>query len=156
LNVLIGWPGPASAIRVAEGWQQPGKLWPGGTSKLTQPVSAEIGEQGAQRLHDRAIRQGAAADRHAAAAKHADVVIGAAAFQLGDQARLTHPSLAPQQDHGRFGVGGPHPGGLKGSQFLDAADEGGARHAAAHLGGIITSARPEESGAGSGRDSQTY
>src|SRR5829696_4738937 len=59
---------------------------------------------------------------------------------------LPTPASPPDQDDGRFGICGPPPGGLEGLELLDAADEGGARHAAAHLAGIIARDRPEGNG----------
>jgi len=43
----------------------------------------------------------------------------------------------PHQDHGRLTICSPPPGRLEGLQLVDPADEGRARHAAAHLAGII-------------------
>ena len=63
--------------------------------------------------------------------------------QFSKQAGLADAGLAPHQDDGRLAICGPLPGRLEGLQFLDAADEGRARYAAAHLAGIIPRDRPE-------------
>jgi hypothetical protein len=99
--------------------------------------------QGAQRLHDRGVRQRTLADRHTAPDQHPGPVDGAAAGQLGDQARLADTGFAPHQDDGRVSICGPPPGCLEGLELLDAADKGRARHAAAHLAGIIPRDRPD-------------
>jgi hypothetical protein len=75
---------------------------------------------------------------------------GAAAGQLGDQAGLAHPGLAPHQDDGRVSICGPPPGRLQELQLLDAANQGRARHTAAHLAGIIPRDRPEGNGSRTG------
>jgi hypothetical protein len=92
------------------------------------------------------VRQGAVTDRYTAAHKHPGPIGGAAAGQLGDQAGLADAGLAPHQDDGRFPICGPSPGRLEGLELLDTANEGWARHAAAHLAGIIPRDRPEGNG----------
>src|SRR5215218_9985729 len=75
-----------------------------------------------------------AVGRHAAGDQHPGPVGGAAARQLSTQAGLADASLAPQPDDGRFAIcGRPRTT----SRLLDTADETQARHAAAHLAGII-------------------
>ena len=69
--------------------------------------------QGAQRLHDRGVRQRAIANRHTAADKYSCPIGCAMARQLGAQAGLADTGLAPQQDDGRFSICGPHPGRLQ-------------------------------------------
>jgi hypothetical protein len=63
--------------------------------------------------------------------------------QFGNQAGLADVGLAPQQDDGRLAICGSPPGRLKGLEYLDPADKGRARCAAAHLAGIIARDRPE-------------
>jgi hypothetical protein len=160
LRVLAG---RASGLRFAEGGEQAGKLWPGRADEPAHRVRAELGDQRPQHLHDRGIRQGPVGHRHAAAAKHPGGGGGATSGQLGDQARLADAGFAPQQDDGRFAGCGPHPGRLEDIQLLDAADECRARHAAAHLAGIIAPALPQGNGASrratpkiGNRQAQTY
>ena len=143
---LGGLVGRAAGLRRAQGGQQPGKLRPGRADQLTDRSHADIGDQRPHCLHDRGIGQGAVTDRHTAASQHPRPVIGAAARQLGDQARLADTGLAPHQDDGRVSICGPPPGRLQELQLLDAADEDRARHAAAHLAGIIPRDRPEGNG----------
>ena len=75
-------------------------------------------------------------------------IAGAAARQLGNQARLADTGLAPHKDDGRFSICGPHPGRLQELELLDAADEGRAHDTAARLAGIIACDRPKRNGGG--------
>jgi hypothetical protein len=136
----------ATAIRLAQRGQQAGHLRPGGADQLADRTHADIAEQGPQRLHNRGVRQGTIADRHTAASQHPHPLGGAAARQLGDQTRLADTGFAPHQDDGRVGICGPPPGRLQELQLLHAADEDRARHATAHLAGIIPRDRPERNG----------
>jgi hypothetical protein len=137
----------ATAIRLAKGGYQARELRPGGADQLADRSHADLTEQAAQGLHDRGVGKSAIADGHAAAHEHPHPVGGAAAGALRDQARLADTGLAPHQDDGRISVCDPLPGRLEDLQLLDAADEGRARHAAAHLAGIIPRDRPEGNGA---------
>jgi hypothetical protein len=69
--------------------------------------------QGAQRLHDRGVRQRAIANRHTAADKYPCPIGCAMARQLGAQAGLADTGLAPHPDDGRCSICGPHPGRLQ-------------------------------------------
>ena len=140
----------ARTIRCAQGGKQAGQLGPGRADELTYSADADIGEQGPQDLHDRGIRQGAIADRHTATGQHPGPLGGTAGRQLGDKSRLADAGFAPHQDDGRVSIRGPPCGRLEGLEFRDTADEGGARHAAAHLAGIIPRDRPEENGGPTG------
>ena len=153
---LGGLIGRAAAFRRAQGGQQAGKLGPGRADQLSDRSHPDIGDQRPQDLHDRGIGQGAIADRHTAPGQHPGPVGGAAARQLGDQAGLADAGLAPHQDDGRVSICGPPPGRLQELQLLDAADEGGARHAAAHLAGIIPRDRPEGNGGRTGAGDQRW
>jgi len=92
-----------------------------------------------------------AVGRHAAADQHPGPVGGAAARQLSNQACLADASLAPHQDDGRFAIYGPPSDRVEGLELLDTADESQARHAAAHLAGIILCDRSEGSAGRRGR-----
>jgi hypothetical protein len=72
---------------------------------------------------------------------------GATGRELHNQAGLADTGLAPHQDDGRFAICGPHPCRLEGLQLLDPANQGRARHAAAHLAAIIPRDPPERNGA---------
>jgi hypothetical protein len=124
---------------------QAGELRPGEPDEPADGLRAQLGQQDSQGLHDRGIRQGAVADRHTAPGQHPGPIRGAC-DQLGDQAGLADTGLAPHQDDGRFAICGPPSGRLEGLELREAADEGGARHAAAHLAGIIARDRPEGNG----------
>jgi hypothetical protein len=100
-------------------------------------ISAKLSRQGAERLHDRRIRQGAVANGQAAARQNPNPTRAAAGDQLGDQACLTDAGLAPHKNDSRLAVCGPHLCRFEKRELLDAAHKGWARHAAAHLAGII-------------------
>jgi hypothetical protein len=134
------------AIRLSQGGQQACELRPGGADQLADRFHADLTEQVAQDLDDGGVGQSAIADGHAAADEHPHPGAGAAAGAFRDQARLADTGLAPHQDDGRISVCGPLPGRLEELQLLCAADEGGARDAAAHLAGIIARDRPEGNG----------
>ena len=144
----------AGGLRLPQGGQQPGQLGPGGAGQLAHAPGAQLGEQDPQRLHHRRKGQATFTDWHTPAAQHARSIGAAAPDQLGDQARLAHAGLAPQQDDSRLAVRRPHPGHLKSAQLLDAADKGRAGHAAAHLAPIIASFRAEGNRRVSGRRPQ--
>jgi hypothetical protein len=136
----------ASPVRRTQRGQQAGQLRPRRTDQPADLHHADLSDQRPQGLNDRRIGQGAVAHRHAAARQHPGPVGGATADQLGDQACLANPGLAPHQDDGRLGGCRPPPGRLKDLELLDAAHKGRAGHAAAHLAGIIPHARPEGNG----------
>jgi hypothetical protein len=138
------------AVGLTQGGQQAGELWPGGADQLADRAHAGLAEQDPECLHDRAVRQGAVADRHAAAGEHPGSVGGTADLQLSDQACFADAGFAPHEDDGRFGGCGPPPGRIEGLELLDPADEGGARHTAAHLAGIIPRQRREGNGGAKG------
>ena len=145
-------PGLGGLAGRAAGLARPGRAAGGPAPRQDGPTSSRTAStptsagKGPQRLHDRGIGQGALADRHTAAGQHPRPVGGAAGGQFGDQAGLADAGLAPHQDDGRVPICGPPPGRLEELELLDAADEGRARHAAAHLAGIIPRDRPERNG----------
>jgi hypothetical protein len=138
-------------LRLAERGQHAGQLGPGRAGQLADPCHPDLAEQAPQRLHDRGVRQGAVADRQAATGQHPHPVVGAAARQLGDQARLSNTGFAPHEDDGRVAIRGPLPGRFEDAELLDTADQGGARRTTAHLAGIIARDRPEGNVGRSGR-----
>ena len=66
-----------AAVRFAQGGQEAGQFWPGRADQPTDGAGAEVGDQGPHGLHDRSIRQGAAADGNAAAGQHPGPISGA-------------------------------------------------------------------------------
>jgi hypothetical protein len=83
------------------------------------------------------MRQGAVANRHTAARQNPNPTRAAAGDQLGDQACLTDAGLTPHQNDSRLAVCSPHLCRFEKRELLSTADEGRARHPAAHLAGII-------------------
>jgi hypothetical protein len=135
-----------AAGRLAQGGQQAAQLGPARTDQLAQGRHIQLGIKVSQRLHNRRVGQAVFADRHAPSGQHPGPIRGAAGGQLGDQAGLAHPGLAPHQDDDRLAICGPPPGRLENLEFLDTANEGRARHAAAHLAAIIDRDPPERNG----------
>jgi hypothetical protein len=140
---LGGLVGLAGAVRLSQGGRQAGQLRPGGADQLADRAHAEVGEQDPQRLHDRGVGR---APSPTGTQPPASTRVPSLAQRLVSSAIrrvLPTPASPPHKDDGRVAACGPLSGRLEGLELLDAADEGRARHAAAHLAEIIPRDRPE-------------